>query len=145
MPAGSKFNATVKELAEGAFLCAVDNLKVMLTNTLPVATNTLYGDISAGEVANGNGYTTGGTQATLVTSAQSSGTYTLTLNNVVFTATGAMGPFRYAVLYDSTTTSPLKPLLGWWDYGSSLTLQNTDTWTVAWNGGGSSGSVFTLV
>lgn len=145
MPSGSKFNATVKELAEGAFLCAADTLKVMLTNTAPVATNTLYGDISAAELANGNGYLTGGTQATLSSSAQVSGTYTLTLNNVTFTATGSMGPFRYAVLYDATATSPLKPLLGWWDYGSSLTLANTDTFTVAWNGGGSSGSVFTLV
>ena len=41
-----------------------------------------------------------------------------------------MGPFRYVVMYDNTATTPLKPLIGWWDYGSSITLSSGDTFTV---------------
>lgn len=127
----NKFNITVKDLAEKKHDLSSDNLKIMLTNTAPVATNAVLGDLT--EISAGNGYTAGGTQATLSSSAQSSGLYTLKLNNVVFTATGAIGPFRYAVLYNSTQSSPVKPLIGWWDYGSAVTLANGDTFTVSFD------------
>jgi hypothetical protein len=56
-------------------------------------------------------------------SAQTSGTYKLVLADVVFTAAGgSIGPFRYDVLYNDTPTSPADPLIGWWDYGSAITL-----------------------
>lgn len=131
MASYNKFNITVKDLAEKKHDFSADNLKIMLTNTAPVATNAVFGDLT--EISAGNGYTAGGTQATLSSSAQSSGLYTLKLNNVVFTATGAVGPFRYAVLYNSTQSSPLKPLIGWWDYGSAVTLANGDTFTVSFD------------
>ena len=50
--------------------------------------------------------------------------------DVVWTATGTMGPFRYVVLHNDSATSPLNALIGWWDHGSSVTLENTDTFTV---------------
>jgi hypothetical protein len=50
--------------------------------------------------------------------------------DITFTATGALGPFRYAVLYDDTPTSPLDPLIGWWDYGSSITLALNEQFVV---------------
>jgi hypothetical protein len=99
----------------------------MLTNVAPVATNGVYSDISAGDLATSNGYTVGGATATLSSDGQSSGTYTLTLNNPVITATGAVGPFQYAVLYDSSAST--KVLIAWWNYGSSISLANTDTFT----------------
>jgi hypothetical protein len=133
MASFQKFNAFTNNLANGGVKFSTDTLDVMLTNTAPVATNSVYGDISGTELANGNGYTTGGTQATLVSSGQTSGTYKLVLNNVVFTATGSMGPFRYAVLYSLNTSFVTKPLVGFWDYGSSLTLANTDTFTVSFD------------
>lgn len=112
----------------------------MLTNTAPVSTNTVKANIS--EISAGNGYTSGGTQATIASSAQSSGTYKLTLNDVVFTATGgSVGPFRYAVLYNDTPTSPADPLIGFWDYGSAVTLADTETFTVDFD---SSNGVLTL-
>jgi hypothetical protein len=141
MAAYNKFNITVKDLAEKKHACSADNLKILLTNTAPVATNAVYADISGTEVASGNGYTTGGTQATLVSSTQTSGTYKLILNDVLFTASGAVGPFRYAVLYNSTQTTPLKPLIGWWDFLSSVTLQNGDTFTADLD---QSGGTFTI-
>jgi hypothetical protein len=51
----------------------------------------------------------------------------------VFTASGAVGPFRYAALYNDTQASPVKPLIAWWDYGSSISLANGDTFTVAFD------------
>jgi hypothetical protein len=61
--------------------------------------------------------------------SQSSGTAKLTGNNVVFTASGGtIGPFRYVVLYNSTPANG--NLIGWWDYGSGLTLNAGDTFTV---------------
>jgi hypothetical protein len=67
--------------------------------------------------------------------------------NVVWTASvGNIGPFQYIVLYNTTSTTPLKPLIGWWDYGSALTLNgaNGDSLTVKFNGGASSGTILTV-
>lgn len=126
MAAFNKFNSFTEALAEKVHNLGSDTLKVALTNTAPVATNTQLSNIT--QVANGNGYTTGGTAATISSSAQTSGTYKLTLADVVFTASGSMGPFRYAVLYNDTATND--ELIGWWDYGSSVTLVTGETFTV---------------
>lgn len=124
----NKFHAFVEDLAEKVHNLQSDTLKVALTNTAPVNTNTVLANIT--QISGTNGYTTGGTQATVTSSTQTSGTYKLVLADVVFTATGSMGPFRYAVLYNDTPTSPADPLIGWWDYGSSITLAATETFTV---------------
>lgn len=122
----SKFNSFVEALAEKVHNLGSDTLKVALTNSAPVNTNTVLANIT--QIANGNGYTTGGTQATISSSAQTSGTYKLTLADVTFTASGSMGPFRYAVLYNDTASND--ELIGWYDYGSNLTLSSGDVFTV---------------
>lgn len=134
MASFNKFNAFAAFLANGAVNLSSDTVKVLLTNTIPVATNSIYSDISGNELGSGNGYTTGGATATLVSSTQSSGTYkyVASLANPTWTATGTMGPFRYAVMYDSSATT--KALIGWWDYGSALTLASTNTFTVTLDG-----------
>ena len=126
----NKFNAFAAYMPNGSVNIGSDTVKVMLTNTIPVSTNSVYGDISANELGNGNGYTTGGATATLTSSTQSSGTYKYiaSMASPTWTATGAMGPFRYAVMYDSSAAT--KALIGWWDYGSPLTLANTNTFTI---------------
>lgn len=127
MASFNKFQAFVENIAEKVHDLGADTLKIMLTNSAPVATNTVKANLT--EISAGNGYTAGGTQATQSSSAQTSGTYKLVLADVVFTASGgAIGPFRYAVLYNDTATND--PLIGWWDYGSSISLASGETFTV---------------
>lgn len=106
-----------------------DTLKVALTNTAPnVATHKLLADIT--EIGAGNGYSAGGAD-TQNDGTRSGGVETVTGVDVVFTASGgSIGPFRYVVLYNDTPTSPLDPLIAYWDYGSSITLLTGETFTV---------------
>lgn len=129
MAAYNKFHAYVEHLAEKVHDLQSDTLKVCLTNTAPAAANAVRADLT--EIAAGNGYTAGGSQAVQSSSAQTSGTYKLVLADVTFTATGgSIGPFRYAVLYNDTPTSPADPLIGYWDYGTALTVTNGNSFTV---------------
>jgi hypothetical protein len=129
MAAFNKFNAFVENVAEKVHNLGSDTLKVMLTNTAPSASNSVFADLT--EISAGNGYTAGGTAVSISASSQTSGTYKLVGSDVVFTASGgSIGPARYAVLYNDTPTSPADPLIGWWDYGSSITLASGETLTV---------------
>ena len=122
----NKINQFVEDLAEKVHNLGADTLKVALSNTAHVATNTIFANIT--EIAAGNGYTAGGTAASISSSAHTTGTYKLVLADVVFTASGGtIGALRYAVLYNDTPTSPVDPLIAWHDYGASITLQNTET------------------
>jgi len=126
-----KFNPFVENLGRAAINLNADTLKVALTNTAPTpSTDDELADIT--QVANGNGYTTGGTAAASNAYSHTSGTGKLTANDVVFTASGSLGPFRYAVLYDDTSTGD--KLIGYWDYGSSITLASGDTFTTDFDG-----------
>ena len=137
MVAFNKFNSFVEAVAEKVHNLGADTLKVALTNSAPSASNTQLSDIT--QISNGNGYTTGGSTASITSSSQTSGTYKLVLVDVVFTASGSMGPFRYAVLYNDTATND--ELIGWYDYGSSITLNSGETFTVDFDG---SAGVLTL-
>jgi len=123
----NKFNAFVADVANKVHNLGSDTLKVMLTNTAPTAANAIKTDIT--EITAGNGYSAGGGAATLVSSAQSLGTYTLKLNNVTFTASGgSIGPFRYCVLYNSTPAHG--NLIGYYDYGTNLTVTSGNSFQV---------------
>lgn len=126
MASFTKFNSFVEALAEKTHNLGSDTLKVMLTNSAPLASNTVKADLT--EISAGNGYTAGGTAASISSSSQSSGTYKLVLADVVFTASGSVGPFRYVVLYNDTAASD--ELIGFFDYGSAITLANGETFTV---------------
>lgn len=123
----TKFQSFVEKLAEKTHNLGSDTLKVMLTLTAPSASaSNVKADLT--EITAGNGYTAGGTAASITSSAQTTGTYKLVLGDVLFTATGAIGPFRYVVLYNDTATN--KDLIGFYDYGSSLSLASGDTFNV---------------
>jgi hypothetical protein len=128
MAAFNKFNCFVEDLAEKAHNLGSDTLKAALTNTAPTASQTTWNTTDHPAPTAANGYTAGGNTLTISSSAQSSGTYKLVLADSVFTASGGnLGPFRYVVLYNSTASA--KPI-GWYDYGSSITLATGETFTV---------------
>lgn len=127
----NKFNSFVEALAEKTHNLGSDTLKVALTNTAPNATDTQLSQIT--QISGTNGYTTGGTQATISSSSQTSGTYKLVLNDVTFTASGgSIGPFQYVVLYNDTATND--ELIGYYDYGTALTVTNGNSFLVDFHG-----------
>ncbi|MBY0513090.1 MAG: hypothetical protein K2P78_04165 [Gemmataceae bacterium] len=128
MASFTKFSKFVENLGRKVFNLNADTLKVALSNTAPTpSSNNQLSDIT--QISAGNGYATGGTAAGSNAYSQTGGTGKLTAADVVFTASGGtIGPFRYAVLYDGTATNG--ELIGYWDYGSSITLNDGETFTV---------------
>lgn len=120
MASYNKFNAFVADVANKVHNLGSDQLKVALSNSAPVATNTVLANIT--EISYTN-LTTRNLVAT--SSAQSSGVYKLVITDLTLSATGAVGPFRYVVIYNSTTASG--NLIAWFDRGASITLANGDT------------------
>lgn len=120
MAAYIKFNCVSADKWLGKHNLASHELRVMLTNTAPVAANSVTADIT--EIAAGNGYSAGGILITVTSAAQTGGVFKLVLADspVLSASGGSIGPFRYAVLRNATTAGG--PLLGAWDYGSALTL-----------------------
>jgi hypothetical protein len=141
MAAYTKFNQFVEDLCEKVHKLDTDTLKVMLVDSpAPVATNSVKANLT--EITAQNGYAAGGLQVVQSSSLQTSGTYKLIVADPTFTATGgSFGPFRYAILYNDTPTSPLKPLIAWWDYGTSITITSGNSFTVDLD---QAGGVFTL-
>ena len=128
----NKFNAFVADLANKVHNFGSDTIKLMLTNTAPVATNAVKTDIT--EISAGSGYTAGGASLTLTSSTQSSGTYKYIASaaSPTWTASGSMATFRYVVAYNSTAGSG--NLIGWWDNGSAVSLTSGQTFTVTLDG-----------
>lgn len=137
----NKFLPFVADVCNGYYNLASDTCKIALSNTSITSSWSALSSVT--QISNGNGYTTGGTAIGSPSSTQTSGTETFSGNNVTFTATGTVGPFEYAVLTDSSANSSHN-LIAWWDYGSALTLGNGDTFTIQFNGGASSGTIFTM-
>lgn len=125
----NKFDQFAEDVNEKVHNMSSDTLKVLLTNTAPVRTNKVKADLT--EISAGNGYSAGGATVAQSSSAQTSGTYKLVIADATFTASGgSIGPFRYAVFYNNTPTSPADPLISWWDYGTSITITNGNSFTV---------------
>jgi len=126
MASFNKFQKFSEDLAKGVHNFGSHTVKVYLSNAAPnAASHTQKADIA--EITPGNGYTSGG-HSTSVDVSRSGGTTSITGVDIVITASGAVGPFRYAVLYNDTATDD--PLIGWWDYASSISLANAETFTV---------------
>ena len=126
----TKFNSFIEAVMEKTHNMGSDSLKVMLTLVAPIAANALKADLT--DIAAGNGYSAGGTATVQTSSAQVAGTYKLVTGNVVFTASGgAIANFRYVTVYNDTAAG--KPLVAFYDYGSTVTLNSGDTFTVAFD------------
>jgi hypothetical protein len=130
MVAFNKIDAFVLELGTEGHQLATDALKVALSNTAPTAASTIWSTGSFPAPAAANGYTAGGNAITTTGYTQTSGLAKLVLVDTVFTATaGGIGPFQYAILYN-TSSSAANKIIGWYNYGSSITLADTETFTV---------------
>ena len=142
----NKFQDFAEQLGKGVHVFGTHTFKVALSNTAPVATQTTLDLVTNHPPpAAANGYTTGG-HALTITASEASGTLTVGVDQVVITATaGGIGPFRYAVTYNDTATSPADALWHWVDYGSSITLASGETFTLTWNSDATAGTAFTLV
>ena len=121
----NKFLPATEQMNEG-MNAGTDVWKIVLATALANTDTTI-----TAEVPNGNGYTTGGNTAATSTSTTTAGVFKLVLTSpAVWTASGAGFTFRYAILYDSTTSTPV----GYWDYGSSQVVAAGETVTVTLDG-----------
>lgn len=126
----NKFNSFVEALAEKVHNLQSDTLKIALcaSANAPIASNTQLSNLTEISYTNLSART-----LTVSSSAQSSGTYKLVINDLVLTASGgSVAAFRYIVIYNDTATND--ELIGWYDYGSSLTLADGETLTLDFDG-----------
>lgn len=141
MASFNKFNVFTTNLCTKVHDLNADTLSVYLSNATPsVSADSIKSDLA--EISTGNGYT--GPVDTQNTGSGSAGTYTVTGTKVVITASGSVGPFQYVVLYNDTPTSPADPLIGWWDYGSAVTLSSGETFTIKFNNSDTTGTILTV-
>ena len=128
----NKFQDYVEQVNKAVHNWSSHTYKAALTNSAPIATNTILSDIT--QISTAGGYTAGaggGLTLDTVTLTEASGTAKVTIADEVVTATGAsVGPFRYVVVYNDSATSPADALVAWFDYGSSITLADTETFTI---------------
>ena len=117
----TKFQCFVEDLAHGVHDLETDAITVALSNTAPSASDdAVLADITTVSTANLDDIT-----PTISSSGQTSGTYKLVLADLTMTASGAVGPFRYVILYNDTAAND--PLICFFDYGSEVTLAKDDT------------------
>lgn len=139
----TKFQDFVEQVLKAVHdLDGTHTLRVALTNTAPTNTDTsfLTGSLHPPPAAT-NGYTAGGNTLS-PTLSETSGTAKLVLADSTFTAAGgSLGPFRYVIIYNDTPTSPADALIAYYDYGSSITLADGETFTVDFD---ASNGFFTL-
>jgi hypothetical protein len=112
-----------------------DAITVALSNTAPGSESTPpTGATTACVLANVTQVAYTNLSSRLLTvsaSSQTSGTYSLVINDLVLTSSGGTtGPFRYVYIYNDTPTSPADPLIAYFDYGSSITLADGETLTL---------------
>ena len=118
----NKFQAWVDYLAEGVNASS-DQFVIALSNSAPVATNSILSDIT--QIS----YTNLSTRnITTASSSQTTGTYSLVFNDLTLTASGAVATFQYVIVYDDTVAND--PLVCWFDYGSTVTMANTETFLI---------------
>jgi hypothetical protein len=128
MASFNKFEVFSENLAEKVHDLNADTVRVYYSNATPdAAADAVKADLA--EISAGNGYTAGGPDTQNSTSRTGVTTSVIGIDTVTTASGGSVGPFRYVPLYNDTPTSPADPLIGWWDYGSSITLLDGESFT----------------
>lgn len=130
MASFNKFNCFVEDLAEKKHNLGSDQLVVALcaAANAPVATNTVLANLTQISYTNCSSR-----NITTSTSSQTSGTYRLVLTDLTLTASGgAIAAFRYVVIYNDTASND--ELIGWYDYGSDLTVASGESLLIDFDG-----------
>lgn len=129
MASYNKFQDYAEQVNKAVHNWSTHTFKAMLTNSAPVATNTIAANLT--DISAGNGYSAGGMTLDTVTLSETTGTAKVTIADEVLTASGgSIGPFRYVAIYNDTATSPADALVCWYDYGSAITLASGETFTL---------------
>jgi hypothetical protein len=135
MASYNKFQDYVEQLNKAKHDWSTHGFTAILTNSAPVATNTVAADIT--QISTGNGYTqfaagANGLPLDTVTLSEATGTAKVTIADEVLTASGGpIGPFRYVVILNRSTGTPAYPLVCWYDYGvGGVTLADGETFTI---------------
>ncbi len=127
----NKFQQFVEDLAKGVHNFTSDatcSVTVALTAAAnaPVATNSVLANLTQISYTNLSSRVVTG-----ITAEHTTGTVTFTADDLVLSASGgSVAAFRYIVLYNDDPTSPADPLIGWYDYGSDLTLADGESLTI---------------
>jgi len=120
---------------------AVHNMDLESDQIVVALSNTAPGSETLNPTSDDNGVLSNVTEiaytnlssrnVTTTSSTQTGGTYKLVLADLTLTSSGgSTGPFRYVYLYNETVATPADPLVGYYDYGSSLTLNDGDSLTI---------------
>jgi hypothetical protein len=137
MAAYNKIQSFVEALAEKKHNLGSDALTIGLTtvaNTPSASADNVLADISPISYTNLSARV-----PTITSSVHTTGTYKLILADLVLTASGTVAAFGTVVLYNDTATND--ELICWWEYGSDVTLLNTETFTINFD---DSGGVLTI-
>lgn len=128
----NKHQDYVEQVNKAVHNWSTHTFKAVFCNTAPTAANTILADLT--QISTAGGYTAGaggGLALDSVTLSEASGTAKVVIADEVFTATGAsVGPLRYVDIYNDSATTPVDALVCWYDYGSSITLLDTETFTI---------------
>jgi hypothetical protein len=127
MVAYNKINQFVEDVGKGVHNLSTGALTIALTTTAnkPTASNATLSALTQISYTNLSTRVLSG-----ITYAQTSGTAKLTISDLTLTASGAVAAFGAVVLYNDTPTSPADPLISWWEYGSDVTMANTETFKI---------------
>ncbi len=136
----NKYEQFAVDLAAGVHILTTAGslLNCVLSNTTPVpATDVILGGIS--QISYTNIDESDPFDTTNVGSETPGGTWDVAGTDIVLNASGAVATFQYVILYNDTPAGPVDPLIGWWDYGSGVTLANGESFTIDFGA-----SIFTI-
>ena len=119
----TKLQQFVEDLAHGVHNFDTNTIKVALSsaaNAPSASADAVLADITTIAAPAVNSVT-----LTKGSSGQTTGTYKYVPNDLTMTASGAVGPFQYVIIYNDDSTSD--SLICYFDYGTAVTLANGDT------------------